>query len=539
MPLGDEKHRLIFGELVNILGPDYVSDDPAVTEAYSRESQIPYGSPMSRSAREPEIAAELPRLKAEFVVLPGYTEDVQAVVRLAKRYKFPFSVTCTGLKIADFGAVRPYWCIIHLKRMNKLEVDEKNMYAIVEPYVTHAQLQAEAMKLGLFNAIPDAGAQGSALANYINEGGHGTVYRTGYGSRNILGMEWILPSGEILRTGSLANPAAGYFWNEGPGPDARGLLRGLLGNRGALGIVTRVAIKLFPWPGPPVFPCEGIAPKKRSELPTQNFRHYLFTYPSLQQAIEAMIEISKAEIGVRVAVDPALFSAWWLTNSREEFWATWTEEYWQKNYKDCLEVSLWGFTPERQADYEEKVLRQIVAETGGKPVSDEAYQRWVPYLANGLGLRDTNACRLMRIGGAYGTAGIVIDSFDNAEEYLQRMWESFDEYVPPFLGCWGRGAFVRPYDFGHFAQIEASPYPREKTDEEQTRAQLSFVRDSTLQEAKDGILGIYASGAPLNIVGPHFANIHILLAKIKKALDPSNIANPTRLVDMEAMEGTR
>ncbi len=37
MPLGDEKHKLIYEELVNVLGADYVSDDPAVTQAYSRD----------------------------------------------------------------------------------------------------------------------------------------------------------------------------------------------------------------------------------------------------------------------------------------------------------------------------------------------------------------------------------------------------------------------------------------------------------------------------------------------------------------------
>ena len=37
MPLGDDKHKLIYNEMVNILGADYVSDDPAVMEAYSRE----------------------------------------------------------------------------------------------------------------------------------------------------------------------------------------------------------------------------------------------------------------------------------------------------------------------------------------------------------------------------------------------------------------------------------------------------------------------------------------------------------------------
>ena len=66
MPPGDEKHNLIYDEMVNILGNDYVSDDPAVVEAYSRESQTP---------------GFLTRRRAEFIILPDSTEDIQQVMK--------------------------------------------------------------------------------------------------------------------------------------------------------------------------------------------------------------------------------------------------------------------------------------------------------------------------------------------------------------------------------------------------------------------------------------------------------------------------
>jgi len=225
MPLGDEKHKLIYDELVNILGSEYVSDDRGVMEAYSRESQS---------------LSFLTRGRYEFVALPGSTEDVQHIMSLANRYKFPVSVFSTGLLMATCSAVKPYWCLIDPKRMNRIEIDDKNMYAIIEPYVTHAQVQAETMKRGLVNGTPEAGSQSSSLANNIAFGLQGTAYRAGFAPRNILGMEWVLPNGEILRTGSLANPEAGYFWGEGSGPDARGLLRGATGHWGALGVITRI-----------------------------------------------------------------------------------------------------------------------------------------------------------------------------------------------------------------------------------------------------------------------------------------------------------
>jgi len=126
MPLVDEKHKLIYDEMVNIIGTDYVSDDPAVMQAYSRDF---YAVSTLRRRNLPE-----------FIALPGSAEDVQQIMRLANRYKFPYSVIGSGFLFVLFGAIKPYWCIIDTKRMKRLEIDEKNMYAIIEPYVTHAPM---------------------------------------------------------------------------------------------------------------------------------------------------------------------------------------------------------------------------------------------------------------------------------------------------------------------------------------------------------------------------------------------------------------
>jgi len=178
-----EKHQRIYEGLVNILGRRFVSDDPAVVEAYARERQTPTLSSKGRS---------------EFVVLPGSTEDVRQVILLANRLKFPYSVMSVGMIGMCFAAEGiPFWCQMDLKRMTGLEIDEKNMFAIVEPYVTNVQLQSEAMKRGLYCGIPSAGGSSSVLGNHIFMGMQSTAYRTGYTSKNILGVEWVLPNGEI------------------------------------------------------------------------------------------------------------------------------------------------------------------------------------------------------------------------------------------------------------------------------------------------------------------------------------------------------
>ena len=91
---------------------------------------------------------------------------------------------------------------------------------------------------------------------------------------------------------------------------------------GALGIITKMAVKLYPWPGPHVLPTEGVAPEKKSELPPERFKWYLLTYPTFEGAIEAMREVSKAEIGGVLLHFPALFFDWYWAKSREEYWRT-------------------------------------------------------------------------------------------------------------------------------------------------------------------------------------------------------------------------
>jgi len=71
------------------------------------------------------------RGRPEFVVLPGSTEDVQAVVSLANRLGFPYSVISGAMSFQDVMAVKPYWCIVDFKRMTSLRVGERNRYAVM------------------------------------------------------------------------------------------------------------------------------------------------------------------------------------------------------------------------------------------------------------------------------------------------------------------------------------------------------------------------------------------------------------------------
>jgi FAD/FMN-containing dehydrogenase len=125
-----------YQELADVLGPENVSVEPAVLDGYAWQPSF---------NTDPEIW--LPRPAA--VVLPSSTEEVQDVVRICNRHGLKFKAFSTGWG-AHAGPAQEGVVQIDLRRMDRiLEIDERNMYAVVEPYVSGAQLQAEAMKRGL------------------------------------------------------------------------------------------------------------------------------------------------------------------------------------------------------------------------------------------------------------------------------------------------------------------------------------------------------------------------------------------------------
>ena len=137
----------------------------------------------------------------------------------------------------------------------------KNQIAVIEPYVRAIDLQTELIKHGLTCHIVSSGASHSLLASHAAAWGYGTSgASTSFSGRNLLGVEWVLPTGEVINLGS-AGSGCGWFSADGPGPSMRGIVRGFQGTLGGLGVFTKCAIKLYKWDGPREWEVEGQSPK--------------------------------------------------------------------------------------------------------------------------------------------------------------------------------------------------------------------------------------------------------------------------------------
>jgi len=209
----------------------------------SDEDVALYRDPYSPFLGEPD------ELVASAAVAPDGAEQVQAVVRIANKYKIPIYPVSTG-KNLGYGGAAPVFSgsvVLDLKRMNRiLEVNEESAYALVEPGVSYFDLYRYIQEKGLrlWVDVPDPG-WGSPVGNALDRGGGYLMaqYRNHFDSH--CGMEVVLANGEIIRTGMGAMPGA-KTWQEyktGFGPWVDGIF-----SQSNFGVVTKMGFWLMPEP---------------------------------------------------------------------------------------------------------------------------------------------------------------------------------------------------------------------------------------------------------------------------------------------------
>ncbi|MGI5836092.1 MAG: FAD-binding oxidoreductase [Chloroflexota bacterium] len=178
--------------------------------------------------------------RAGAVVLPKSAEQVSEVLKLANRERVPIVIRGAGTGMSGGAVPDENSIVLGLNRMNRIkEIDRVNLVAVVEPGVVTAELQAEVEKLNLFYPPDPASLKQSTLGGNVAEGAGGPRCLK-YGSTKdyVLGLEVVLPTGEIIRIGGkLMKDVTGYNLNQL-----------FVGSEGTLGVITEIILRLIPKP---------------------------------------------------------------------------------------------------------------------------------------------------------------------------------------------------------------------------------------------------------------------------------------------------
>ena len=213
----------------------------------------------SATHNDPYSFGQPGRFKPGAVAKPANTEELRAILAIAREHRLPLWTVSTG-KNLGYGGAAPRTngaVVVDLSRMNRvLEVNEELGYAVVEPGVSflalHAHLKVNGNKLMM--SVPDIG-WGSPIGNALERGfGYSALWDH---SNHLCGLEVMLASGALVRTGmgAMSGSTAFHAYQGGFGPRIDGLFQ-----QSNFGIVTRAGISLMRQPET-IITCHVKAPR--------------------------------------------------------------------------------------------------------------------------------------------------------------------------------------------------------------------------------------------------------------------------------------
>jgi glycolate oxidase len=215
-----ERRREIVAALKRI-APDGVIDDAASMAAYETDGLTAY--------------RQLPMV----VVLPETTGQVSEILKYCSAHKVKIVPRGAGTSLSGGALPLADGVLLGMARFNRvLEVDYANRCAVVQPGVTNLAITREVEGRGFYYA-PDPSSQiACSIGGNVAENSGGVhCLKYGLTTNNVLGVEMVLPDGDVIRLG-------------GKQLDPRGLdlLGVVVGSEGLLGVVTEVTVRILPKP---------------------------------------------------------------------------------------------------------------------------------------------------------------------------------------------------------------------------------------------------------------------------------------------------
>ena len=209
-------------ELQKLLGPDRVLTNPEDMFAYSYDANTEY------------------KFRPDAVAFPDAVAEVAAIMKLATKYKIPVTPRGSGSNLTAGCLPVAGGLVLATDRFNRiLEIDRDNFFIIVEPGVLTQAIQDAVAPFGLMYPPDPASAHFTTIGGNIAENAGGIrAVKYGVTKNYIMGLEVVLPNGEIIHTGSKCiKDVVGL-----------NLTELFVGSEGTLGFITKALIRLIPQP---------------------------------------------------------------------------------------------------------------------------------------------------------------------------------------------------------------------------------------------------------------------------------------------------
>jgi len=500
----------MYEKLRSIVDSENVTDKEIIMEAYTASAL------RDRTLRGEGTVEKV--IKPGFIVRAGSTKDIQEIVRLANEYKIP--IVPLGAMTSEYSGTVPMegGIMLDMSRMKNIEIDEELMTVTLEPGVTWAQAYRELTPKGYLVAYQASPASVSILGTTSQAGTHLPMDKHSippYGvtqySDLTIGLEVVLPNGELLVTGSAALPGARPERARAYGPDVGHIF---LGAQGTLGIVVKQTLPLWRIP-------------EARHMVQGNFKDENFK--------------GLARAFYRIYDD----------NYKGPIWA---ERVWAI-YDGTRESSEWEFyvqlyggkeTVEFYREFSEKIIKEeggtiilnpriLEVETDYSPQMYEEMIYWRPR-ANSIAMRPPN------MGGVrLGTETVPHQKLAELHDEILKVLAKHG--VP--LSRMRRG-MVMSY-FRSSGQSFTFSYQYDLNDAEEVRRakaineEWAHVLDELL--GPPVMVGWSAGRRPLpryrfgpsraREFMPQLGEYYNLLVKLKRMLDPNRIMNPGKLMDIE------
>lgn len=415
------------------------------------------------------------------VVFAEQTQDVADAVALAGQYAapvIPFGVgsSLEGHLLAVQGGIS-----VDVSRMNKvLAVNPEDLTVTVQPGVTRKQLNEEIKSTGLFFPI-DPGADASLGGMTATRASGTNAVRYGTMRENVLALEVVTASGEVIRTGTRAKKSsAGYD-----------LTRLFVGSEGTLGVVTEITLRIYPLP-------EAISAA-------------VCSFPSIEAAVRTTIQV--IQLGVPIArVELIDHNTVRMVNTHSKL---------SLREEPMLLMEFHG-SPTGVKEQAE-LVQEIAAEHGGKAFDwaatpEERTRLWTArHNAYFAAVQSRPGCRVISTDTCVPISRL-------ADCLLDSVKEADASGIPYFLvGHVGDGNF-------HFGYLLDPNDPKERQVSEELNHKL-VARALSLGGTCTGEhgVGLHKMGFLVDEAG---AGAVDMMRTIKRALDPKNIMNPGKIFSL-------